>query len=746
MLNTCSSELTAACSLLRSVTQYLHTHNRMKAAHIIFIALYGLSCLWPISSYATALYLDDEPRLSTPVHVEVRPKMEPSNKVPVPAQNILRRLLLNNRRMGDFDDLNEILAETELMLPDFEIDTSTVDFSVSNLVCSNINIRNLLVRHRRIGTRKLELDFVIQDLKIDCELDWGYKWLFGKGNGQGQMYTEGSDALIQVTFESDNFNIKPPKNAYLSDCVSNIVIEDIDTQGGVVAWIFNAIEGALRGTIKKEADDALCEEADAIGEALINFMLTLDEFIEPYEGTLPPELSDPLYPESQLKLNAPNASYFDFNNSQIFTTIIDLVNDQLGAPANNSNIFNGIEQDLGINEVIRSTILNKDRELVINGTMLPNNGTLHDGEDILSRSTLTTEKIRIKGLDTITKFDPLQAIGQHTLSNHFGWHFLDIEIDMKVIIRPTDSDGAVIDSDEVVTEYISINFGIDDLEVDFAMLVAIDEGVVQATPLGTVLTNIDQIGPCLGGAVKEVSVSLLSASAGNLDPPELAGFISKGIDRVISSLVVAMFEMYEGAILKLMPNIFQVTFRNMLNDVISSTFNSTNTTQDCGTGEDETSKYLNFPDLFLPKENATAIGGVGTAPYGPIGQTLYQVLNVAGSQSSGDELSIVNDLVINPLTSKQSGVNGTFRFPSPLADLDLFLELGELAFALQLGIFDTVIENLNTVRSPIVLLEPVAPQSLNNTASIGVGTNPFILKTNLMFAIDVTGKYLAFGS
>ncbi len=718
----------------------------MKAVHIFLISLQGLSCLCSTSSlrtlFATAAYLDDELHLSTPVHTAWQPGMELSKKVPVPAQNILHRLLLNSRWLGDFDDLNKILAETELMLPDFAISTGGVDFSVSNLVCSNIYIQNLIVRHRRIGTRKLELDLVIQDLTIDCQLDWAFKWGFVRGDGPGQIYTKGSDALIQVTFESDNFNIKPPKNAYLSDCNSNIVIDDIDTQGGLFGWIFNAIEGALRGTIKEEADDGLCEEADAIGEALINLMLTLDDFIDPYEGTLPPELSDPLHPESQLKLNAPDESFFDFNNSQIFTTIIDLINDQLGAPVDDSNIFNEMEHDLGINEIIRSIILNEDGELIVNGTMLPNNGTLHDGEDILSRSTLTTETIRIKGLDTITKFDPLQTIGQHTLSNHFGWHFLDVEIDMKVIIRPTDADGAVIDSDEIVTEYISIDFGIDDLEVDFAMLLAVDEDAIQAIPLGAILTNSDQIGSCLGNAVKNVSVSLLSASAGNLDPPKVAGFISEGIDRVISSLVVAMFEMYEGAILDLMPNIFQITFRNMLNDVISSTFNFTNATHHCGTEENETSKYLNFPDLLLPKENATAVGGLGTEPYGPIGQTLYQVLNVAGSQSSGDELSFVNDLVISPLTRKQSGVNGTFRFPSPLADLDLFLELGDLAFSLQLGIFDMVIENLNTLRSPIVLLEPQAPQLLNNTASIGISSKPFLLKTNLMFAIDVGGKYL----
>jgi len=670
-----------------------------------------------------------------------------------PTADLMSRLLQTsggNRRgqeVGDFDELNKIFAETEIILPEVSFNAGKflfkdLLFTASQTTCSGLSIGNIIVRHANVGTSNTEIIFTLElvDLAFNCDVDWSYDWLFD-GSGDGQIYSSGNYASIGVTFTSADFSLKPPTSAQLSSCAANIQIDDIDLQGGLDAYIINAIEQPLRNPIENALKGVICEEADAISNALINLITTLDDFIEPYQIDIPLELSDPLYPEqNSLDMDLISESGVEllaYNDSSLFQMLLTFIDDNLGGPVEDPDSPTGTGMDLGVNKIIRSAILNDDRMLVVDGDSLPNNGLLLDSEDLLSKSTITIERIALKGLDTMTTFDPLKIHpgGEYTLSNSFGFNYVDVEVDLTVEIRSASSGGSIFDSDEVVTERISIDFGVDDLNVDFSFLLALDSSKIGSIPFGAILTDFDNLTSCLlGMIVHSAEVSFLSATAGNLESPKLDGFISKGIDRVITSGADAVFAMYEGALLDLIPNIFQVGFRKSINDMLRKALEES---KDCSFGinlNGTASKYLNFADLFLDKEDAISVGGLGKEQYGGIMKSLYNIIEAETIDASGP--SFINESIIRPLTSRQSGNDGSIVFNEPLVDMGSNIELGELKASFDFKLSDLSIENLDTMGSPLSLIRPSSPQVLDNTFALGVGENPLTVKTRLMFAFN----------
>ena len=77
----------------------------------------------------------------------------------------------------------------------------------------------------------------------------------------------------------------------------------------------------------------------------------------------------------------------------------------------------------------------------------------------------------------------------------------------------------------------------------------------------------------------------------------------------------------------------------------------------------------------------------------------------------------LNDLIISPLTEKQSGIAGTLNYSEPLIDvkqsIDDFVE-GDI----ELKIYDSKLERLNSIELPIDLFMPFQPQIVNNSFTL----------------------------
>lgn len=644
-----------------------------------------------------------------------------------------------NRKLQDFDELNELLSSVTLVLPSIEpIDAGIFFFAqatlaVDSIICSDISIQDLQVSHQRFSDTQVAIDISIVGLAFDCAIDWTLDWLLDE-NGSATVNTTNNAVDMQFLFTSSNFDVEPPTAVTQSDCSSQIVFDDIDVSGGAVSWLVNAFEGLMRSPIQNVLEGFICPEDpvdDLFGPLLTNLIMTLDQRFEPFQQAIPDELNDPLYPENNL-VAPPGIDFIGFSSFTMVQTGLAYVNSLLGGTVDDPNSPDGSGRDIAINKFLRDNLLDENRAWILNGTMF---GTLYEGEDILTQTTISVASVNIYGLDTLVEFVPIQSIGEYTMATNLNWKEMDLEIILNVEIRPSNGNNSVINGGQgTVIETIVIQMGLRDIDIDFAAMVAVSGGNVTAIPFGS-LKDVNILLSCLSESIHGIEVSNMGLSIGDVVPPTLKGFISPGIDKIVSSLSLAVFEMYEGFLLDIMPYIFQVSIRQLVNNAIEEVIDGS---ERCDYESSSSSEIINLPDLILPAMDAVHVGGSGTLPYGRILPLVFGTIinEVRTGMIDGDV--DVNDF-IRIATLGQSGAPGTLYFDN-LVDLNFDFALGASKLVFQLKVYETSIANLDTFGIPFDLLNATAPQIVDNVAAIGVGEDPVRVKTNLMFAIEVPGS------
>lgn len=331
---------------------------------------------------------------------------------------------------------------------------------------------------------------------------------------------------------------------------------------------------------------------------------------------------------------------------------------------------------------------------------------------------------------------PISGIGEYTLGSAFEWQSLDFEIVLTLQIEASDSDGSIIDGGiGIVTEQITIKAGLKDIEIDFAAMVAVSIGDLTSIEFGA-LTNIETLLSCLSESIYDIEISNLSVMVREFTPATLDGFISTGIDEVVSSLSLAFFDMYEGPLVGILPFVFQVLIRGTVNDVIDDLINDDSS---CWYGINST-ELVNLPDLMYPKNGAVIRGGTGQAQYGTVLPLVVSTLLDEVKASVYDESAIDLNGIIANLTMDQSGTTGTLHFPSTL-NIDTIFNLGELNLSIVANIYNTTLANLDSLGLPFDPVQASAPQLLESIATLGTGEKRLIVSTNILFSIGTDGKH-----
>jgi len=296
----------------------------------------------------------------------------------------------------------------------------------------------------------------------------------------------------------------------------------------------------------------------------------IDSFLQP----VPPERSDPLYPERSM-------------DSSVDKTLVSFLPAQTkdGEDDDTQNfgpwIVQGLQEvgamlgsevddplsggtDLAVNVMLRERLLGDDRCLAVEIDKLPLpadvDGTLFRSHDVLTETVIVLDAVKVCGLDTFTHFSSLKPLGNYTLQNEFKWEYLTVVLDVTVDIRPsTLEDSILIDPDPVnIVEKIKIDFGVDNLDVVFSLLMAIDEERLLSVELGSLLQSENFL-VCFLSVLQKMQVAGLNVRVGNIRDPVLKNFVSLGVDRVVSSMVEVAFLAYESSFIRAVPGAFQGT-------------------------------------------------------------------------------------------------------------------------------------------------------------------------------------------
>jgi hypothetical protein len=520
--------------------------------------------------------------------------------------------------------------------------------------------------------------------------------------------------------------------------VNSVQISNIDFQGGIVARILNLIERTLRGTIANQIKGFLCNYLSDLDKIGGSFLGNVSSFIEPYldvsydMNASIPELN---FTPSQ------NLNLINFKDPQglLSVAVVTLMNEAaniLGTEQSDQNAPSGNSVDLTINTLIRDFLLNKDRAFAINTTKFgfANNGTLVESSIAnISDINIKVERIRLQGLDTFTHFDPVEFIGNHSLRGSFSWEYIIIEMWMYIAIGPSGGN-------EKVEETIKVSTKIENLEFSFTALVGINADVLGGLTVSHIL-DPKSIIPCLSSAAEELKVTLLNTSFTSMSDPIIRDFESPGLARILETTFEGLYTLFDDVVVAAIPGVFQLTIRDLLNEELEKFINN----QDCKPFKVPKSGYLDFRDLFYEPSKAKELGGSGEQPYGIMVKLLRDFIDdflLANDSTSG--LPKINKNVIAPLTHFLSGKDGTLVFNTSMFQYNGDISFADFKSKVNLNIYDPKFENLDSIGSPLKVLEPTSRSGfkLNNVITAGFEEKPLLVSFRVMIEVQGKGKSL----
>ena len=649
-----------------------------------------------------------------------------------------------------FDGLNDYLIETTLLLPDINLEELPFPFPSSakihtyNFECFDIQVQNI---KDRIKNEVLKSKYVIvfDDLEVSCKFDWTYfKGRFVQDNGKATIYTKRGKIELEVDIMRESFHSSVddsgadvyPTIANATKCLALITITNMKFSGGLRAGLVNAIEKSIRENVGKQVEEIICSKLkESVSAGLTNVLNSTIARIEPY---LEIDLNDIDPLEGQKKLSLPSSiDLLDFKGKS-FSKLSNSLDNLLG------NMIEDLEgpkremtgMDLGINVLIRETLLDENRILRMPKEIL-SEFTFRRRSDTSSMFDIEIEiaSVDIKGLDTYTAFENLKALSSQTLQNHVHIEFLEMSANIKVHLRPTQPNSTQIFHilHPGTVENFRVQVGIRNIDALISVFMALDLEAIGELQFVNIL-DATYFLPCFQSISWGAEITQLEFFIGKPLPPLFNGFISPGLDRLLTTFTEELRKLYGDAFGTVMPNFIGTYFRNAINSLDNNEDNML-CPKYASLIHTSTEDYIDFRDLFMSATEAAAAGASGNSPYGALTSKIMQIIKEYISEENSDDFPVLNEDLIDPFTKSQSGIEGTFFVGGDeinIFETSIDNNVGVGSFRTSLKA--SKVENLNTIGYPMMILQPSPnkPYILENEVNMGTGRRPLRFATRLI--------------
>jgi hypothetical protein len=659
---------------------------------------------------------------------------------------------------NDFDALNALLQGAVVRLPDARVvsQDAMLELNLQNIQCTNFTLAHVGLTADAVipssptgappddaSTTTTRVAITMEGLDMICHLDYTYTFLFTR-QGSATLSSYGNQAFLtmdvlqrQSRTERNNSTITPTTTtttvARVQDCRPTVQISDLEFRGDIAAIVLNTVERWMRQTIAEAARARLCEELRALSTTLVaDFLDQTDEAL----AVLAKVEIDPLRAEQdllrqqQLQGHEERVNLLDLRDeSRATSQWLDKILAYAADFANQAVLDRSGALDTNINVFIREKLM-EDGALVLDA----NGVEVFANHNQFLDTTILVDRVRIFGLDQLESFEPLLEVGSYTLQNKLSWSLLTVEMGMTIDIRASTKPGSVFLSPngEGTQESIKITFGIRNLKVILSILLAVDEDILGALPLGSLLHS-DKILACLLSTVYDARISGLSLEAADIQPPVMEGFVSRGIDLITSESVDAAFLVYESALLTAAPGFFHSTVRDFVNEILVDYVQGDVTCfipADIGVSP---TGFTDFRDLLLPSEQARLAGGSGTEPYGDLPFRLVSQLKEQFLTNDEYGAPRINTFIRETLGETIDGTDAVVEL-GDILKWNTTLAVAGLDVVLGVQILDARVGNLDSFGSPRELFEPVIGEGnmLNNSVSIGMGSKPLRLTARVL--------------
>lgn len=655
---------------------------------------------------------------------------------------------------NELDALNDVLSSIVITLPDAQLPSQAgVEVEIADTTCTGLTVRDIALSHDGTSDTSQSIDVNFSGVEITCDFSWKARWsVFGIGStstGDGEAASGVSSSIsIAADFLSEDYDTVGPNDVNV-DCDADLQISYVEVEDngiGVIAAIINTLEGLFRDSIEGELNKLICNELTALGDdggALNDMLVDVSSWIDDYllqggDSAASDANDDPLSAEksSQLPTNEDGEPVW-VNFVELQSFVEDLFNQEINqlieSVLDSTSSSEAVGGELSINAFIRSNLLNDDGLFVLDTSTLVSE---EDAEifELLDLFTVSIEFISIGGLDTFQEMNVLNPISNYTLQNSLKLEYLTLVMDMELVMQQSTSANegssmvAIADSDAPpIRESFKVEFTARDIELDFAIFLGINTQTLGSTSLGSVI-YVSNILPCIQSAIDEAEITSISMSVSEIDPPVVTGFLDdgsgSGLDDIISTVINALFAMYEPVLAKALPNFFISTIKDLVNDFVEGELNEDGT---CPGPDDSLNGLVDYRDLLLPEEEAVELLGRGGSPYGEVIRLVYSFF---GEIVSNGDFSWLSSFIAQ-VAGLQSGEEGEIVLAGELVKQTVDISVGGLKALIEFSVSDIRISNLDSLDN-LNLLQPVEGESsvLNNTASMGyLPANPVVLSS-----------------
>eukprot|EP00980_Cylindrotheca_fusiformis_P001033 scaffold279_cov90-Cylindrotheca_fusiformis.AAC.3 len=620
--------------------------------------------------------------------------------------------------LGDFADFNKILSGAVLNLPNAKLESGLVTLRLSNVRCSQIAIGDLNLWSRQPSHQSVEVNLQVDNLDLFCQAHYSFSWLLIKGSGSASIRSMGNDATINSLVKSSNFMTTPPEDITVKQCNPKVNINDMSFSGGILGWILNVVERLLRNFIADNVESQICTQLGEVVKDTEGFLSyakdVLDEF-KPYpEGSVwdPLGLEKNLWmlqlPETlkPLSFRDPNSKFGAWLEARI-NQAVTFMNTPAKEPATGRT-------DMQANIFLRSHVL-ENGSLQIDSSDFLDSSYVYEGQNNIVKSSVRFDSVRLVGLDSLKEFNPFDNIGEYTFQNQVSWDYLAFEIKATIWMSPSTASNSIIEApgNTLIKEEVEVFFGIDDMIAELSMISLIDQDLLEATTLGSFLMK-DNVAPCLLSLIAYADFTSLSVDVQDVLTPSLTGFVSPGIDRIISSSMNAGFLMYEKIVLNAAPRYFQEKIRPLFAKMFLKDHLGDSSCPAFNWSGDDTS-LIDFRDLLHTPLDAMILGGSGKEPYGD----LFSSFVMPYLREKVFQADLFNDAYVRPFTEAQSGKEGRLAFS------ETFVQRNDTESILYDSMFFSVsdlrLDNLDTFNGPMDLLFAKDATTLVNSVALDGG-------------------------
>lgn len=342
------------------------------------------------------------------------------------------------------------------------------------------------------------------------------------------------------------------------------------------------------------------------------------------------------------------------------------------------------EGNLRVNALVDDFILDGEETLIL----------LFDDTSVqVDDLVLSLKEVKVDGLNSFQSLNLIDPIGAQTLVNEFEIERLSIEVVATMDMLST----------EEPPQEVSISFGVNDLSVSVILFAAVNVEKVGNIPLGSIV-DTNEILSCVLSTVDSLSVPSISVTSVSFEKPKIKGLMTDTGD-VLSASLDSVFEEFKVNIEEAVPVLMDTSVRKVINTVIETLMDGAQCPE-YDTGD----AVVDFRSMFN-----------GESPYGNLPSLLMDLLQSRFfSPDSSTGLARVNSLV----RSWTEGASGVWSMTDNFIDETTrrFWKVGINWLRFAFG--NVAVENLDTVKAPVVLLEPTATNGTLLRNEIGLGGEP----------------------